>query len=215
MALITLAEFKATMGISDSTNDSLYTALIAHADALIKKRTRRNLESATFTQIYSGNGSIHLFLKETPVTGVSSIYLNNSAYWDLSAFTSSHLLVAGTDYAVQWNESGLCVSGIVRRLNGVWPGAVLDSPQRLVHGPEIQQGNIKVTYTAGYATIPSDLKWAASLIVKQAVNSLSGGGPMQSESHEYYSYSLASASSQINTLVNSDTTINRYVRPIV
>lgn len=216
MALITRAEYKASMGIpsGDTTHDALHDALIAHVDAAIKRHLRQNIESATYTEFYSGDGTPHLFLRQLPVTGITSIHVRSDAYWTNANFTSDYLLTEGTDYAVQWKQASLCESGIVRRIGNVWPGALIDSRANLLNGPRIDQGNIKVVYTAGYATVPSDIKWAAIMSVKQAEASIAGGGPVMSESHEYYSYTLASASEVADRIIATNTILAKYRRPV-
>ena len=77
MPLITLAEVKSWLGIVDSSEDALLTAICGAVDAFVKKYCHREFESATRTEKYHGTGSHELLLQEYPVTEIFSIKIND------------------------------------------------------------------------------------------------------------------------------------------
>ena len=104
-----------------------------------------SLESASYTRYLDGPGGRELTLDVWPVVSVSSIYDDPTL-----DFTSATYLVSSGDYALA--DAG---RGLVRLTSTSAHGAWSDT-----------KGAIKATFTAGYATIPEDLKHAARLAVR-------------------------------------------------
>lgn len=187
MALCTLQEAKDFQSITgDDDNDTL-TLLIVLASEFIQTECGRRFAQATYTDYYSGNGTIYLPLRHRPVRSITSIHLDNSGYFGQAddPFPASTLLTAGTDYTlnrddpvtadagVPYSKSGLVnwiggSSWFVRGGNpyGTVPGLL--SPGIVRHGWPRGDGNIKVVYVAGWLTadIPSDLKMGTLLLVQ-------------------------------------------------
>ncbi len=144
MALFSLSEFKTHEGIVGSDLDAVITQLISAASAYFDKSTKRKLESATYTEDYSGTGDRVLSLRHYPVTALTSISVSADR-----TFPASSLIPAG-DYVLD-KEAGLVTqvsSSTIEifRTNPVWSTG---------------RYNIRVVYTAGYTTVPEDLKEAA------------------------------------------------------
>ena len=78
-ALTVLATCKAWLKITTSTGDSLISSLIAGVSAAASIYCNRNFGSASYTEIYSGEGTRTLFLKNRPCTAVTSMTLNGLA----------------------------------------------------------------------------------------------------------------------------------------
>jgi hypothetical protein len=79
-----------------------------------------------------------------------------------TVYSGLSLLQNGVDYALYpQNEA----SGIVTRINGVWPEIIIRHTGQLSSENRPGTGNIMVTYTAGYATMPADLTLAANLVI--------------------------------------------------
>ena len=211
MALTTLPSVKCFLGIKSNAEDSRLAAMIDMADAAIKEYLGRDIEQATYTEFYSGDGTPLLILRQRPVVSITTIHVDSAAYYGQAsgAFAAATLLVAGTDYAIVFDTAvgGVSVSrrGIVERINTVWPLAISQGAfypawsdqQRtggLSHEPPFPRaGNIKVIYVAGYtvATKPKDLELAENLYVSHLRRTAKfGGGSPQSESLGQYSYSL-------------------------
>lgn len=201
MALTTVAAIKTHLGISASTEDTPLAQWLAQADALIKRYIGQNIEQATYVDFYAGTGSKMLALRQRPVQSITSIYLDNSAYYGEAsgAFGSSTLLTAGTDYALVRDNPNAgsatekSLSGMVVRINGVWDAASEQIVALLTQGVTAGIGNIKVTYVAGYATVPADIALACMEMVAILRAGAVTGGPLASEHYEFYDYTLASA----------------------
>lgn len=133
--LTTLANVKAWLGDSTSTNDALYNRLIASASDFIRNYTGRDLDQRTYTNIiHDGHNGYRMMFREYPVTAVSSIQVDNVPI-PLSTNLSSGYVFDDT-----------FLSLINYRFNrGV--------------------ANVKMSYTAGYATIPGDLEQACIELV--------------------------------------------------
>lgn len=164
--------------------------------ALIEEYLGRKLEQATYTEFYSGNGTPYLPLRHRPVQSITALYLDEAAgYGDApGAFGPETLLTPGTDYAlVRDQPDGSSRSGLVARLGDAWPRPVVRSAGVIAPALGDGFGNIKVTYTAGYATPPPDLQLAVSLTLKHVWELGRRGALTQSESHPDagYSFSLA------------------------
>lgn len=212
MALTTLPSLKCFLGIKSNAEDARLQAMIDMADAAIKEYLGRDIEQATYTEFYSGDGTPLLILRQRPVVSIATIHVDSAAYYGQAtgAFAAATLLVAGTDYAIVFDKAvaGVAVSrrGIVERINSVWPLAISTgafypawSEQRtggLSHEPPFPRaGNIKAVYVAGYtvATKPRDLELAENLYVSHLRRAAKfGGDSPQSESLGQYSYSLFS-----------------------
>lgn len=135
--LITLEEYKAYAGITNPNQDGLITSLIPKVSALVKNLCRRSfvdyIDDAKVEKFNGGLGSTY-YLKEYPLIAVSSMEISNdygASYTEMVEFT---------DYAVDSEEHAivsLSANGFTKKVNGYI-----------------------VTYTAGYETLPEDLKLA-------------------------------------------------------
>lgn len=134
--LITLAEYKAYIGITSDTEDAKINVLIPIVSSLAKNICRRTFVdyvNDAKIEIYSG-GQPKLLLEEYPVLAVSSV--EYSADYGKTYIS----LVEYIDYAVDL-EDGTVV-----------PVGSTEFP-RTVNG-------YKVTYTAGFESAPPDIKVA-------------------------------------------------------
>lgn len=151
----------------------------------------------TFTHYFPGNGTRELPLRERPVQSIASLYLDNAAYHgDASgAFASTALLVAGTDYTLRRDGPGpeASKSGLVTRINGVWDATTVSTAGLLGSSEVTGAGNIKATYLAGYKYLPDRFQGATIGLVTIIRKGAQFGGPLASESYDYYSYQLSSA----------------------
>lgn len=190
--LTTISEIKDHLGISDGSEDTQLTLWLDAVEDAISTFTGRFIgpgETSPFTsyqttEYHNGDGHQNLWLKRYPVTAIASIHVDQNGYHGdgTNAFPSDSEWTAGTDFAKgdlaeihanrgkvtslrKWGNHGL----------RAWPDGV---------------GNIKVIYTAGYATIPDDLSLAAILMVSdiRSQKEAGGGGPLKSERHSRYAY---------------------------
>ena len=134
--LITLAEYKAYIGITSTTEDTKISTLLPIVSELTKticRRTFVDYVNDAKVEIYSG-GQPKLQLKESPILAISLLEYS-SDYG--STYTS---LVEYTDYVLDKEDDCIqCINGT-----------------EFIKAPNAY----KVTYTAGFETLPSDLKVA-------------------------------------------------------
>ncbi len=135
--LITRQEYKAYKGINSTNQDAAIDAIIPKVSKLIKtlcKRTFVDYVDDPKIEVFKG-GAPFLLLNETPVMQIISVEYSEdygSTYTDLTEYT---------DYALNTEDDTLV------------PIGVTEFPS-LING-------YKVTYLAGFETIPEDLKLAA------------------------------------------------------
>ena len=137
-ALITLAEAKSFLGLGNiSTGDAILETVIEGVSASFSSYADADFKSATYTSAkFDGNGKTYFYLPHFPVTTFTSLYEDDT------------LLVKDTDY---WVDTDY---GIVYRIRSLWPE--IGNTARWTTS---RQG-ITVTYVAGYAAVPSDVKYA-------------------------------------------------------
>lgn len=135
--LITRQEYKAYKGISSTNQDAAIDAVIPKVSKLIKticKRTFVDHVNDPKTETFKG-GTPYLLLNETPVIQVISVEFSadmGSTYTDLVEYT---------DYALDVED------------DMIYPVNTTEFPKYI--------NGYKVTYMAGFETVPEDLKLAA------------------------------------------------------
>ncbi len=149
MSLVTLAKYKSYLGIAsnDTTKDTDLTDLQSSVEARVKEYLLRDIESTTYTdELYNGSGWGGLVLRQYPVTAVSSI----SVYEGIGAgnVETWTTLVEHTHYD--------------RKIIPSESYSVLLENYIFTKGIQ----NYKITYTAGYSTIPSDIQLACKELMK-------------------------------------------------
>lgn len=172
----------------------------------------------TLTEYYNGTGTPDLWLRERPVHSIASIYEDSGAYWGNAsgAFASATQLTDGTDFSLmQENERAEeSESGLVLRIGSVWPSSTRQGGT-LVAAQRYGVGNIKVTYTAGYANLPWNIRKACHGLVEEMRLTAGKGGPMQSESMDYYTYQRMSASELKEQLPSVRSLLRKYKEIVV
>lgn len=214
-SLVTLDYAEVVLGISSPTaaERARLQTIIDGCSAAIIETIGRDIVQTTYPSapqygkgdsgFYCGNGTRYLDLRQRPVieSGLA-VYLDATGRFGNNpdgSFAASTLLTYGTDYILHLdgclpNSSTKCsYVGRLERLNGVWPERYGYIPGRLTPQRIPGVGNIKVAYTAGYTlpTVPNDIKMAVCHLVGYTRRTITQGGPIQSESWEDYSYSLA------------------------
>ena len=138
--LVTLAEYKEAEGISSPKEDLRLATLVRAVSQLVKTYCANSLidfYSNNKVEIFSIDWDTYLVqLTESPVNTIVSVQKRDSV-------TESYSTVPTTDYYLDTaTDSVLYVTGSTYRN---WPRGA---------------GAVKVTYTAGYASTPNDLKLA-------------------------------------------------------
>lgn len=198
-ALTSVADVKELLGIDsgDSSKNNLITRKINQATDMIESYCNlpynHHFKEATYTnETYEGNGSDTLFLKMSPVTAVGSFGYRNTTLNE-DSFTS----IDTQDYFIDED------TGTLALLFDTWGG----------------WGAYRVTYTAGFSTIPSDLAEAAAMLAANLVGSqqsLSTGQAVQSirEGQRQITYAEPGQNSTDSLIeqLGIDDILNRYTR---
>lgn len=183
--------------LSTSETKQLSQLLFA-AETRIRRYCGRDfVYRATQTEYYDGHGGTQFRLRRTPVVPSSVVvYVDwNGNYGQTtdSFDATSSVLTLGTDYSIapdsQYGDA-LSHSGLVNRINGVWPQRVRRDRGYLSKHYDPLPGCIKVTYSAGYTLIPYDLKMCVWNLATMYSVGATWGGVANSESGEGYSRSL-------------------------
>lgn len=152
-ALTDLDTTKKFLKITTTNDDDLISILINACSTAIENYCRRTFKQTIYTdEMYDGNNTKWLNLKNYPVISVDSVYEYGQLV-DPGAYVcklDTGVLARIGPYPN--NFTGLTIS----RFNTIW-----------------NQGdwNISVTYTAGYAIIPDDLAHACRVYVKSIYGS--------------------------------------------
>ncbi len=134
--LVTKASYKAYAGISSNNSDAVIDSLIPKVSALVKTLCRRTfVDYVDVAKVeLSDGGYKNIYVEEYPIINVVSLAYSTdygSTYTDLTLYK---------EYAVhKLTDSLVCISPTV------FPEAV---------------NGYKITYKAGYASVPADLQLA-------------------------------------------------------
>jgi len=130
---VSLADLKDHMDIdsSDTDRDTFLIGILNSAYHMAKNYIGHDLIVADYTEYYNGEGEDTILLKAYPVNSIASIYDDPDREF------GAETLIDSDNYFVD------AATGLVT----LFQGLVAFSTGR---------GNIKVTYNAGYSTIPYD-----------------------------------------------------------
>ena len=167
-ALCTVEDVKETLGIpsSNHTKDNLIIRKINAATEIIEKYTGSKFQAVTYTdEEYDATNSDQLILKHTPIIDFTSLSVrSNTLNIDDWEIIDSDL------YFV---DAGAGVLDLVFHAVGSW-------------------NRYKATYSAGYATVPSDVIEACVTIAVYLAENPTGAGAIRTKQEggrriEYYS----------------------------
>lgn len=139
-ALTTLNDVKESLGIegSDTSWDNLIKRKINQATEIIEGYTGRRFKLTTYTdELYEGNNGNELLLRNYPIVGSVTLSARDT-YENDNDFNA----IDANQFFIDSN------SGVIEGLGSFYGGF----------------GRWKVTYAAGYATIPSDVAEAAATL---------------------------------------------------
>jgi len=154
LPLVTRAEYKAYQGISSTTSDVAIDTLITKVSELVKSICRRSfVDYVDEAKVeYSEGGSSTIELTETPIITVSSLEYSSDYGANYSTLTEY------TNYVLSKTQNNLRPILVVSpppEVIGYIPYGSRSNPIF----PEAING-YRITYTAGYETLPEDLKLA-------------------------------------------------------
>ncbi len=195
MPVITdLATVKVLLDIdpANSTEDLKLGFLIELAsDWIAEFLDRPGLFIASRTEFYKGTNTQKLLLNSRPVrtSPTIQVYVDEQGYYGqpTGSFGSDSQLTYGSDFGLQIDQpDGTSRSGILFRINSVWPRPNVRT--RGLLSPYVGEdfGSVKVTYTGGYLLdqLPSMFLQAVVLIVARLRQLLPLGQIIQAESYE-------------------------------
>lgn len=158
-----------------------------------------------YTEYYGGNGKKVFQLNQRPVSSITSLYYDSTAYFGTGSdpFNSSTLLTEGTDYVLvreNANESEVSLKGWVAGINRIWYRPHGHAIGQLSDTPGMSLGNIKVTYIAGWTNIPDDWQLAVHqwCAIMRRIAPIGQG--VVSEHYDDYQYTLDPAADRDNML---------------
>lgn len=150
--LTTTAKAKAWGRIPGSSGDALLAVLVTSCSAWIESVTSRSFSSQSTSEIRDGTGGQELVLANRPVISMTSLTVNAVAIPAQPADGQRGYFLVG---------DLLCLYGAT-----------------FTRGRK----NVRVTYTGGYATVPTDIEQACNELVISAYNRGSRGPDMESRS---------------------------------
>lgn len=194
-ALTSVADVKESLGIDsgNTTKDNLIKRKINQATDMIEAYCEldndHHFASTTYTnEEYVGTGVDQLVLKARPLITLSSLDYRNTTE-NISSWTTQDTEQYFTD-----EYSGV-ISGLFNFSNGY--------------------GGYRITYTAGFATIPADLAEACAILAGYLVeNASSGGAAVKSKQEGQRKIEYFDPGQNIDSLFDQlgiDNMIERYV----
>lgn len=191
-ALTTEADVKESLGITGTSQDNLIRRKINQATDMIEafcgKNNGQHFASTTYTnEEYDGTGTNQLILRNAPVISLSNFSERNTTENDNDWTT-----IESRDYFVD------LTAGVIDCRFGILPYWNL----------------YKVTYVAGFTTIPSDLAEACVMLSCALVESASTGASVKKKTQgpktiEYYD---SVQGESLITQLGIDDMLQRYVR---
>lgn len=161
--LTTYAKVKTSLGLTDDTEQTEIARLITAASKKICQICDRDdFISAVYTEYQDGTGTNQLYVRNWPITAITSIYDD-----ELRNFTDEAYLIASSYYFAHPTMP------IITLLYGLTFLKAIS--------------NVKIVYTAGYSTIPADVDDACIELVKLKYNKKGSRGV---ESEKIGSYSV-------------------------
>lgn len=196
-ALTTVADVKETLGIEsgDSSKNNLIIRKINQATDIIEGYcgydTDHHIKQATYTnEVYDGTGSSDLVLRAKPITAVSGIGVRSSSQ-NIDNWDD----ISANDY--YFSEH----SGLIQGLFGF-----LEHPSLY-----------RISYTAGYDPIPSDLAEACVSLATFLVDNGATGNTVKTkrEGQRSIEYFQPAQSASLIEQLGIDDVLDRYIIPSV
>lgn len=200
MAITTNTEYKTWANISVSTYDSLITTLISAASRMAERLCGRTMtttgatsfESATYTEVFNGNGHETVQLSNTPITSITSVTLLDGDGSTLETFAATEFKFNPTTGILSLTPvyRGRCVA------EEGWSDCEGVSFPALDVSPAFpnQFRNVSVVYVGGYSTVPDDVKMAIWRLVDLFMATRGQDPTVKSESIGVRSITYADAS---------------------
>ncbi len=191
-ALTSLADVKESLSITGTSQDNLIRRKINQATDMIEsfcgKNNSQHFISTTYTsEEYDGTGTDQLILKNRPVISISNFSERNTTQ-NVNSWTT----IDSQDYFVD------LTAGVIDCRFGILPAWNL----------------YKVTYIAGFATIPSDLAEACVMLSSALVENAAGGNAVKQKTQgpKSIAYYDNSQTSSLIEQLGIDDMLQRYTQ---
>lgn len=138
--LVELEEYKSYLKIYDTKYDSELTSFILSVENRVKNFLNSEILARDYIELYSGNDSSYLSLNKIPIISVSKV-----EKYDIGTKTWGELLLNVDYYRMEIIDNLLFLEGYMF---------------------EMGEYNYRITYRAGYETVPDLIKHACKELVK-------------------------------------------------
>jgi hypothetical protein len=192
-ALVSVSDVKESLGIAsgDTSQDNLIKRKINQATLFIESycglARDHHFKEATYTnEEYDGTGNNTIVLRMRPVTSITSFQRRNSTLSD-GGFED-------VESELYYKDLTAGIIELVVRTNWSW-------------------NRYRVTYTAGYATIPADLSEAAAILASYYVENSASGTAVKKKQEGQRTIEYFDSSSSSNSIIDSlglDDLLSRY-----
>lgn len=198
-ALVGVSDVKETLGVASSvtTYDNLIIRKINQATEMIEGYCNRRFKEQTgLVEYYDGNGELNLILRNRPITSTTTMILQAR---NTTLNTDDFTTVPTDQYFIDNN------AGTIDGISSFWGGF----------------DQWKVTYSAGYATIPSDVAEACASIAAYLVNndpSQVAGISNKEEGTRKLQYSNNKNGYDSDNIIDQlglKITLDRYAEPVI
>lgn len=176
----------------DRSEDALLNLLIEQSSQWIEEFLNRpGMERKERTEYYFGTGTQRLLLRSRPVFTVPTILVRVDEAGNFGStsgsFNADTALTYGDHFALVLDqEDGSSRSGILYRINNVWPAP--SARMRGLLSPFVATGfgTIRVIYTAGYTvdSLPASIRLACNLLVQKLRYVMPLGMELAGDSYE-------------------------------
>lgn len=138
--LSTVAQVKAYMKKTDAGDDTLLATLLSQASKMIETYTNRDFTAVIYTdELYNGNGGPKLYLKQFPIFTTPAVVVK---LYDPFTDTNLYTYTVNLEYIIYEEE------GYIHMWGGWSKG----------------HQNFKITYKAGFTTVPEDIVLACNML---------------------------------------------------
>lgn len=147
--LTTLNDVKAWLQIQSANtddDDTIQFLITSFSQYVLNRTGVASFNSVNqYTEIYDGNGSQRLFLRNYPITSIISVVVGSYQVSQSTSTSSAGLFIEQIPRSIAFRSGGVGWTTAV----GIYP---------YTFRPGI--GNVQVTYMAGYTSVPYDLQEA-------------------------------------------------------
>jgi hypothetical protein len=176
MSLTSISDLETYTGktITGTDDEALYTSLIDSVSAEIETICYRKFNADDYTETFDGNGTTELYLNQFPINTVTTVEYGTP--FDVA--NNPRIEIESDEYVIDSNIGML---------------------EFLFSSAEKNQ-YFKISYNAGYTTIPADLNLIATKWVETSFNNTKVNGNYKSEKLGDYSYTVMTNSERTSSM---------------